>query len=157
MTWPLVIQYIHYMQAWPFEPRTRASPRALIRRDAHLSTRHHVCCESIKSCVNSRIYPTKNVRIARKERNIQFLDGHSRLWHIKCYGAIFFGLRRRWGHAMWDRRVNWANMQWVRWLGGGSRHKNLTFKRLEFQNLCLIIELLTCIAGCNSAVERSFS
>lgn len=68
MTWPLVIQYIHYMQAWPFEPRTRASPRALIRRDAHFSTRHNVCCESIKSCVNFRIYPTKNVRIARKKK-----------------------------------------------------------------------------------------
>ena len=33
----------------------------------------------------------------------------------------------------------------------------LNFRRLEFPNLCLIIELLTCIAGSNSTVERAFS
>ena len=33
----------------------------------------------------------------------------------------------------------------------------LSFKRLQFPNLCLVIELLITIAGSNSAVERAFS
>ena len=33
----------------------------------------------------------------------------------------------------------------------------LNFRRLEFPNLCLVIELVTCIAGSNSSVERAFS
>ena len=33
----------------------------------------------------------------------------------------------------------------------------LNFRRLEFPNLCLVIELITCIAGSNSSVERAFS
>lgn len=33
----------------------------------------------------------------------------------------------------------------------------LNFRRLEFPNLSLVIELITCIAGSNSSVERAFS
>ena len=33
----------------------------------------------------------------------------------------------------------------------------MSFKRLQFPNLCLVIELLITIAGSNSAVERAFS
>jgi hypothetical protein len=47
------------------------------------------------------------------------------------------------GELLKDAKVMWQRI--------------LTFKRLEYPNLCLVIELITCIAGSNSAVERAFS
>ena len=35
--------------------------------------------------------------------------------------------------------------------------KVLSFRRKEYPNLCLIVELVTCISGSNSAVERCFN
>ena len=35
--------------------------------------------------------------------------------------------------------------------------KIITFKRMEYPNFCLILEIMTCISGSNSSVERSFS
>ena len=35
--------------------------------------------------------------------------------------------------------------------------KVLNFKRLEYPNLCLLAELIICMSGSNSTVERSFS
>lgn len=47
------------------------------------------------------------------------------------------------GEMLKDAKVMWQRI--------------LTFKRLEYPNLCLLIELITCVAGSNSAVERAFS
>lgn len=35
--------------------------------------------------------------------------------------------------------------------------KTMLYRRKEFPNLCCIVELLTCISGSNSSVERAFS
>ncbi len=43
------------------------------------------------------------------------------------------------GELLKDAKVMWQRI--------------LTFKRLEYPNLCLVIELITCVAGSNSAVE----
>ena len=59
----------------------------------------------------------------------------------------------------WRKFKGFARRQMTQFFGEPKSlwQKVLTYRRKEFPNLCLLIELVTCISGSNSAVERAFS
>ena len=70
---------------------------------------------------------------------------------LETNGLHISKIVREWREFQVFAKMQYANLfndPWVFW------KKVLSFRRNEYPNLCLIVELATCIFGSNSAVER---
>ena len=82
--------------------------------------------------------------------DINFIISHFKIT-LEANGLNKSKIVREWREFQVFAKMQYANLfndPWVFW------KKVLSFRRNEYPNLCLIVELATCIFGSNSAVER---